>query len=216
MGKHNKVSKHAHNEETSNSKKKIIIPIVVFVLLIIVIITCCVAFGNKEDSNDNKQVENNTTIVNEITDDNENTVEPEDTGEFQELDKMGNYDALGVLKIDKLGLEKNILDETTDDSLNLSVTKFYGPGINEVGNFCITGHNYRSIFGYLDDLDEGDTFEVKDKSNKTITYKIYDKYIVNTDELDCLSQETDGKREVTLITCTPGGITRLIIKAKEI
>lgn len=215
MGKHNKVSKHAHNEETSNSKKKVIISIVVFVLLIIVIIVCCIAFGNKQNSNDKKQIENNTTIVNEITD-NENIVEPEESDEFQEMDKIENYDVLGVLKIDKLGLKKNILDETTDESLNLSVTKFYGPNPNEVGNFCITGHNYKNLFGYLDNLDEGDTFEVKDKSDKTITYKIYDKYIVNTDELDCLSQETNGKREVTLITCTPGGITRLIIKAKEI
>lgn len=216
MGKHNKVSKHAHSEETNTSKKKVIISIAVFVLLILVVVVCYIAFANKQNNNDsNQQVENNTTIVKEISN-NENVVEPEDTGEFKELDKMGSYDVLGVLKIDKLGLEKNILDETTDDSLNLSVTKFYGPSINEVGNFCITGHNYRSIFGYLDNLNEGDTFEVKDKSNKTITYKIYDKYIVNTDELECLSQETDGKREVTLITCTPGGITRLIIKAKEI
>lgn len=213
MGKHNKVSKHAHDEEKNNNiKKKVIIPIIA-ILLLIVIIICCITFKNKKSNVGNQQA-NNVITVNEISD-VQNTIEPEQDEEFQEMDKIGNYDVLGVLKIDKLGFEKNILDETTDESLNLSITKFYGPEINEAGNFCITGHNYKSIFGYLDNLSSGDTFEVRDKS-KTITYKIYDKYIVNTDELDCLSQETDGKREVTLITCTPGGITRLIIKAKEI
>ncbi|MCI8760170.1 MAG: sortase [Clostridia bacterium] len=132
-------------------------------------------------------------------------------------DKMGGYKVLGVLVIDKLGLEKNILEETTDASLNLSVTKFYGPNLNEIGNFCITGHNYKDIFECANDLALEDTFYVIDKANREkVTYKIYDKYTVNPTELDCLSQETQGKREITLITCNPGGITRLIVKAREV
>lgn len=132
-------------------------------------------------------------------------------------DKMGGYKVLGVLVIDKLGLEKNILEDTTDASLNLSVTKFYGPNLNEIGNFCITGHNYKDIFESANDLALEDTFYVIDKANREkVTYKIYDKYTVNPTELDCLSQETEGKREVTLITCNPGGITRLIVKAREV
>lgn len=132
-------------------------------------------------------------------------------------DKMGEYKVLGVIVIDKLGLEKNILEETTDTSLNLSVTKFYGPDLNKQGNFCITGHNYKDIFECANDLELEDTFYIIDKANREkVTYKIYDKYTVNPTELDCLDQETEGKREVTFITCNPGGITRLIVKAQEI
>ncbi len=132
-------------------------------------------------------------------------------------DKMGEYKVLGVIVIDKLGLQKNILEETTDSSLSLSVTKFYGPNLNEKGNFCITGHNYKDIFECANDLELEDTFYIIDKANREkVTYKIYDKYTVNPTELDCLDQETEGKREVTLITCNPGGITRLIVKAQEI
>lgn len=132
-------------------------------------------------------------------------------------DKIGDYDVLGTIVIDKLGVEKNILNKTTDDSLNLSVTKFYGPNLNEVGNFCITGHNYKDVFANADKLEKNDTFYIVDKATKTkVNYKIYDKYTVSPTELDCLNQETKGKKEVTLITCNPGGLTRLILKAQEI
>lgn len=37
-----------------------------------------------------------------------------------------------------------------------------------------------------------------------------------TKETECLSQNTNGEREITLITCTTGAIKRLIIKAIEL
>lgn len=139
-------------------------------------------------------------------------------GEVSKLpDAMGEYKVLGVLVIDKLGIQKNILDRTTEESLNLSVTKFYGPNLNEKGNFCITGHNYEDVFAYVEDLEVNDTFYIIDKANaKKVTYKIYKKYTVNPTDLDCLNQQTNDKKEVTLITCNPGGTTRLIVKAQEI
>jgi len=132
-------------------------------------------------------------------------------------DQIGNYDVLGVIVIDKIGTEKNILNKTTDEALNLSVTKYYGPNLNEVGNFCITGHNYKDIFARARELEKEDTFYIIDKATKTkVNYKIYDKYTVEPTDLNCLNQETKGKKEVTLITCNPGGLTRLILKAQEI
>lgn len=180
---------------------------VLFILAIIMIIILLVSFfkiNKKENTNELNNQETQEDVLPEIV--------PEEIP-----DTMGEYNVLGVITIEKLGLQKNILDKTTDSSLNLSVTKFYGPNLNEVGNFCITGHNYEDIFAYLGSLEMNDTFEIVDKANsKKVTYRIYDKYTVNPTELDCLNQETDGKREVTLITCNPGGVTRLILKAKEI
>ncbi len=132
-------------------------------------------------------------------------------------DTIGEYNVLGVIVIDKIGVEKGILEKTTDASLNLSVTKFYGPDLNEKGNFCIAGHNYKDIFEKVNELENGDTFYIIDKANRQkVTYQIYNMYTVEPTDLDCLNQETNGKKEVTLITCNPGGGTRLIVKAKEI
>ena len=64
--------------------------------------------------------------------------------------------------IDEIDAENYILDKTTEYSLNLDVTKFYGPDLNERGNFCITGHNARGLFNNLKKLDIGDTFYIID------------------------------------------------------
>lgn len=198
----------AKNKVKTKSKGKKLFKI----LLVIIILAGITIFFE-----DNKEIVGNliTTNVeeNKVTEDNTSS-------EIVDMDipeTMGEYSVLGKLVIDKLGVEKNILDKTTDSSLKLSVTKFYGPNINEIGNFCIAGHNYKDTFAFLGKLEMGDTFYLVDKVNyEKVTYKVYDKFTVNPTELKCIEQETDGKREVTLITCNPGGLTRLIIKAKEV
>ena len=65
-------------------------------------------------------------------------------------------------------------------------------------------------------MELGDTIEITDLGGNTVVYAIYDKYIVNPDELECTSQMTNGKREITLITCTNDNKQRHIIKAREI
>lgn len=140
----------------------------------------------------------------------------QETVEIDLPDKLGNYTVIGQLVIDKIGVKKEILNITNDASLNLSVTKFYGPNINEKGNFCITGHNYKNMLKEAKKLKKGDTFYLINKENKTkVTYKIFDIYTCNPKDLECLDSRYPGTKEVTLITCNPGGITRLIIKAKE-
>ena len=41
-------------------------------------------------------------------------------------------------------------------------------------------------------------------------------YSCYPNEVECLDQPTEPVREVTIITCNPGGVTRLICKAREI
>ena len=47
-------------------------------------------------------------------------------------------------------------------------------------------------------------------------YEIYDIYKVKPQETQCLSQETNGNVEVTLITCTNDSKYRIIVKARKV
>lgn len=94
------------------------------------------------------------------------------------------YKVAANLKIDKLKINTCVLEDYTKNAMEICVTKFFGPDPNEIGNFCITGHNYitKNMFGYLYTLNNGDTLTLTDNQNGTIKYKIYDKYKVKPNQ----------------------------------
>ena len=102
--------------------------------------------------------------------------------------------------------------------MKISVNKLWGPKPNEVGNFCIAGHNYRNskFFSKVPTLVVGDTITLEDNSGRTLTYVVYDKYTVEPEDRSCTSQLTNGKKEVTLITCTDDSKQRVIVKTREV
>lgn len=134
------------------------------------------------------------------------------------VEQYKGYKVAANLKIEKLKIDTCVLEDYTKNAMETCVTKFFGPNPNEIGNFCITGHNYitKNMFGYLYTLKKGDTLTLTDNQNGAIKYKIYHKYKVKANQTYGLSQRTNGKREVTLITCCNYSNERLIIKAREI
>lgn len=72
------------------------------------------------------------------------------------------------------------------------------------------------MFYKLKDLREEDRISLTDVYGRTYTYEIYNIDKVLPDNLECLKQETEGEREVTLITCTIGAKKRLVVKAREV
>ncbi len=142
----------------------------------------------------------------------------------QKTEKGFQYTTIGTINIPKIGVTYPIIDgptdspEETEDLLKKSPTKFWGPDPNEVGNFCIVGHNYRNsrFFSKVPKLEPGDIIEITDvATGKTINYKVYNKYQVDPNDVSCTTQLTNGKKEVTLITCTDDSKYRVVVKAME-
>ena len=74
------------------------------------------------------------------------------------------YYTMAIVKIPSIDVEYPVLNTTTDELLKISPTKFWGPEPNEVGNFCIVGHNYRNtkFFSKVPNLGIGEIVEVTD------------------------------------------------------
>ena len=142
----------------------------------------------------------------------------------QKTENGYQYETIATINIPKINVTYPIIDgptdsaEETEDLLKISPTKFWGPGPNEVGNFCIVGHNYRNtrFFSKVPTLVEGDIIEITDLSGKTIQYKVYTKYEVDPTDVNCTTQLTNGKKEITLITCTDDSKYRVVVKAKQV
>lgn len=197
------------------NKKKVVTCII---LGILIVATSYMISSNKLwEIKDNPIQETSNNIESNNTE--ENIIVEEKQDEISEVtipEKMGNYEVLGQLVIEKIGVTKNVLNISENASLKLSIAKLYGPNLNDSGNFCISGHNWNNMLKRLSEMQVGDTFYMVNRETKArVNYKIYDMYTCVPEDLSCLNQNHDGKREVTLITCNPGGLTRLICKARE-
>lgn len=171
---------------------------------------------------DDTVVEDDTLIV-ALNERAEEVPTPQQTqilGQFNTVYKAPSgkeYKVDSILNIPSLGINYPILNETTYELLKISLTKFWGGEPNAVGNYCVVGHNYDGkdiFFGKLNRIQNGDIVELKDKTGKTMKYKVYNKFIVNPNDVACTSQLTNGRKEMTLITCSEGGKTRLIVKCR--
>ena len=155
-----------------------------------------------ENQNNNQTKTNNTKI---------------DTKTYTSKDGV-KYTTEAILKIPKINIEYPVLSATSDALLFVSLNKYWGPQPNEVGNYCIVGHYYENgkMFGKLHKLKNGDKAELTDLSGNTLTYQVYNKYVVEPTDTRCTSQLTDGRKELTLITCTNGGKQRLVVKLRQV
>lgn len=128
------------------------------------------------------------------------------------------YDTIGIVKIPKLNITYPILAKTTDALMKVAPCKFHGASPNEVGNLCIIAHNYRRkgvFFSDVPTLTIGDIVEIQDLSQRTIQYEVYDVHTVLPDNVADTTQRTNGRKEVTLITCTNDSEQRVIVRCRE-
>ncbi len=126
------------------------------------------------------------------------------------------YKVSSKLYIPKINLETYVLEQYNTKALLTSVTKFYGSNPNQIGNFCIAGHNYgpENMFQKIKNLNINDEIYLTDINRNKMKYTIYDIYTVLPNDTKCLSQRTNGEIELTLITCTFDSEKRIIIKAR--
>lgn len=145
-------------------------------------------------------------------------VNSEDNINWLRTENGTEYYVMATVKIPSIDCEYPVLNDSTEELLKISPCKFWGPEPNEVGNFCIVGHNYRSdkFFSHVPELAIGDRIELTGSDGRTINYSVYDKYVVEPEDVSCTSQRTNGLKEVTLITCTDDSKQRVIVKAREV
>lgn len=122
----------------------------------------------------------------------------------------------GEISIPKISIVYPVVRQTSEEYLKVAPTKFAGPSMNNVGNYCIAGHNYKNsqFFSKLSQLQVNDEIYLTSKSGRKVTYKVYDKYEVNETDFSCADQNTNGAIEATLITCTAQKQNRLVIKCR--
>ena len=172
--------------------------------------------GTKEDS----QVEDNQLEEKQNTD----VATANEKAEWKTSASGYRYKIIATVQIPKINIQYTVVQgetgslEETEALLKSSPVKYHGYDPNEVGNFCIVGHNYRNsrFFSKVPNLVVGDIVKLTDLTGRTIDYEVYDKHTVDPNDTRDTTQLTGGRKEVTLITCTNDSKLRVIVRCKEV
>jgi len=179
---------------------------------------------NKEWGGTSSVSKGGNAVLNSIPDKKNNNNALNTTTTTRKKEYMEDYEIIGKIEIPKTGLKCNILDETTPRSLEIAVTKIYTTsGLNNPGNTVIYGHNYRNslFFSKNNLLQKGDKIYITDADKNKIIYEVYNTFETTSSDTTFYARpadSTEGKREITLSTCTDDASStdrRLIVQAKE-
>ena len=186
---------------------KIILVCLIIATLVVATLIAIKYFNLYKNETEAKQVIAN---INEELKNSDNSITEID-------EQIQGHKVVGIIKIPKIELEYPILETTSKETLSLSITKFWGNQINEIGNVTLAGHNNLNgtMFGKTKKLEVGDIIELTDIQNVTLKYKVFKIYVIDPNDISCILPEQEGTREITLITCTNGNKNRLIVKARE-
>lgn len=150
----------------------------------------------------------------------EEELNKEETQQSESLPKLEfkGYKVEGIIEIPKINIKYPIIDHTNEETMKVSITKFWGPQANEIGNYTVAGHNNKdgTMFGKTKYLQIGDKIKLTNLKNETIEYEVFKIYSIDPDDVSCVESVESGTREVTLITCTNGHKNRLVTKARQI
>lgn len=210
----------------------IIIGILIVIILVIVgflayyFITNYLVLKEAEDAVDSFE-----EIVEELPEENiiENVeVEPQNnqtvtanktttSGTRRTTSSYRGYNMIGTIQIPKTKVKAPVVDKVTVKSISAAVGILYGPGLNEVGNTVLVAHNYRNgtFFSNNKKLVIGDKIYITDATGRKIEYNVYNTYTTSDMDFSYATRDTNGKKEISLSTCTTDASKRLVIWARE-
>lgn len=132
------------------------------------------------------------------------------------------YSVIGTIEIPATNIEYPIIadQDASINSLSVAIVKLYPSGdtLNQVGNTVLAGHNYRNgtFFSNNKRLEIGDSIYITDLTGQRIEYEVTRKYETSTSDSEYMNRDTEGRREISLTTCTDDSSMRLIIWAQEV
>ena len=127
------------------------------------------------------------------------------------VEEIGGYGYIGILELPTLGLELPVMEECTDGNLKKAPCLYHGSAAE--GNLVIAGHNYRQHFGYLPDVEIGDTITFTDMDGVVYTYEVG---AVEPLAATAVKEMNESEWELSLYTCTYSGNERITVRCRRV
>ena len=150
-----------------------------------------------------KQLENSTILPPKEPE----NIATQHTSVLPTVTYMG-FEMIGSIRIPSVGLHLPVLNEWTDGSLKAAPCRYQG-SIAE-GNMIIMGHNYRKHFRPLHEVKEGAEVIFENVLSKQYKFRVVEiEYLHRTQ-----GEALPSKYPLSVFTCTPGGLERIILRCE--
>lgn len=123
------------------------------------------------------------------------------------VQNIDGQDYIGILSIPSLDLELPVISEWSYPRLKIAPCRYSGSAYK--GGFIIAAHNYRTHFGSLTHLNEGDGVIFTDMDGNRFVYKVEALETLMPTDIEGMES---GGWDLTLFTCTWGGQSRLTVR----
>lgn len=148
-----------------------------------------------------------------IIEDNISDKEVKENDYSKEIDTINikGYDYIGTIIIPKLDLKLPIMSEYDYSRLKKTPCRYYGS--IHTNDLIICGHSYKTHFKYLNKLKQKDLIIFTDVNNVNYVYEVLEIEVLKKTDVEKM---IDNNYDLTLYTCTNGGIDRLTIRCNKV
>ncbi|MBR2311138.1 MAG: sortase [Oscillospiraceae bacterium] len=122
--------------------------------------------------------------------------------------KYMDYTLIGSISIPSVDIRLPVLDDWSEEMLKVAPCRYAG-SISD-GNMIIMGHNYRSHFTPLHNIKVGAEVEFENTAGRTFRFRVAKiEYLHRTQ-----GEALPAAYPLTIFTCTPGGLDRIVVRCE--
>ncbi len=120
-------------------------------------------------------------------------------------------DYIGILRIPSLDLELPVISQWSYPNLKIAPCRYSGSAY--LDNMAIAAHNYKSHFGLLKNLTEGDKISFTDMDSNRFDYEVV---FIETLTPSAIDEMIDSGYDLSLFTCTLSGQARVTVRCDRV
>lgn len=199
------------NKSKSIFNKWIILGLIFFLFALILFI-----YNKYDDMKAGRRSEEIVDILNKSVNDLEKIDYSEDEIRYilMPVVKIGNYNIIGKIVIDKLDLELPIIEDWDYTKLKVSPCRFNGSVYEN--NMVIAGHNYNKHFGRLYELNKNDVIKFVDVEGRLFVYELLQQEVLDPAKVEKFVDNSNDAWDLTLFTCNLNGNLRNTFRFKRV
>ncbi len=163
-----------------------------------------------DEAEDKIEVQESAALPDEACEADDFPEQESESGEMT-VTEIDGYGYIGYLSIPVLELELPIMSEWDYTRLKMAPCRYTGS--TKTDDLVICAHNYTRHFGTLKNLKAGDLVSFTDMDGVTLTYEVAE---IETLQPAEISKLTESCYELTLVTCTLGGKTRVTVRCQRL